>query len=210
MDTPLPPPFAAAYGTESELVAGLLANEVTAWRVFERLYATMLDYCIRRALRNARHLGDDAVVEVRANVYVDLLASDRAKLRSWRASGGSRFSTWVTMIAIQAAHGYLRSTKREALREDLSTTIELESVDLDPYQVASRGEILERARAKMNAFKPRDRKFAQLYFIEGLEPEAIAQRLGLSINTVYSKRFKIQERLLAAFNLDETSEVDTG
>jgi len=47
----------------------------------------------------------------------------------------------------------------------------------------------------LEEFTPKDRKFVKLYFGEGLAPEQIAKRMGISVKTVYSKKHKIQARL---------------
>jgi RNA polymerase sigma-70 factor (ECF subfamily) len=44
-------------------------------------------------------------------------------------------------------------------------------------------------------FSDRDRQFVALYFGDGLSPEHVAERLGISVKTVYSKKHKIQRKL---------------
>jgi len=44
-------------------------------------------------------------------------------------------------------------------------------------------------------FTRKDRKFLELYYSEGLEPGQVAEQLGISVKTVYSKRHKIQGRI---------------
>jgi RNA polymerase sigma-70 factor (ECF subfamily) len=41
----------------------------------------------------------------------------------------------------------------------------------------------------------RDREFFELYFYEGLDPEQTAERLGICVGTVYSKKHKIRARI---------------
>ena len=45
----------------------------------------------------------------------------------------------------------------------------------------------------------KDREFVELYFGEGLDPDEVARRMGISVKTVYSKRHKIQRRLQSLF-----------
>ena len=44
-------------------------------------------------------------------------------------------------------------------------------------------------------FSDKDRQFVTLYFQDGLSPEHVAERLGISVKTVYSKKHKIQRKL---------------
>ena len=46
-------------------------------------------------------------------------------------------------------------------------------------------------------FSAKDRAFIALYFGDGLSPEQVADRLSISVKTVYSKKHKIQRRLEA-------------
>ena len=41
----------------------------------------------------------------------------------------------------------------------------------------------------------RDREFVELYFAQGMEAEQIAERMNISVKTVYTKRHKITARL---------------
>ena len=41
----------------------------------------------------------------------------------------------------------------------------------------------------------RDREFVELHFYEGLDPEQTAERLGICVGTVYSKKHKIRARI---------------
>ena len=49
--------------------------------------------------------------------------------------------------------------------------------------------------ALLSEFTHKDREFVELYFGEGLDPDEVARRMGISVKTVYSKKHKIQRRL---------------
>ena len=44
-------------------------------------------------------------------------------------------------------------------------------------------------------FSNKDQEFVRMYFVEGLAPEEIADEMGISVKTVYSKKHKIRSRL---------------
>jgi RNA polymerase sigma-70 factor (ECF subfamily) len=48
-----------------------------------------------------------------------------------------------------------------------------------------------------STFSDKDREFIALYYGEGLGPEQVAERMEISIKTVYSKKHKIRSRLEA-------------
>ena len=56
-------------------------------------------------------------------------------------------------------------------------------------------ERAELVRELLSDFSDRDREFVTLYYQDGLSPEHVAERLGISVKTVYSKKHKIQRKL---------------
>jgi RNA polymerase sigma-70 factor, ECF subfamily len=65
----------------------------------------------------------------------------------------------------------------------------------DPFELASEHERHEIAQKTLEDFSEKDRAFAALYFGEGMDPQAIADKMNISVKTVYSKKHKIQSRL---------------
>jgi RNA polymerase sigma-70 factor (ECF subfamily) len=70
----------------------------------------------------------------------------------------------------------------------------------DPCESALMRERAEQVSQLLAHFTDKDRAFIQLYFGEGLAPEIVAERLHISVKTVYSKKHKIQARLQALLN----------
>ena len=181
---------------EVELVSGLLKSEARAWRTFRERYDRLIHRCIAKVVRRfSRIVSDDDVQEIYSNVYVLLLANDMVKLRSWSPGLGSRLSTWLGMITIHAAYDYLRQRRREPKKEDLSFAFDLASNLPDPYETAALAQRANITARTLEAFSERDRTFATLYFGEGMTPDEIAERMNISVKTVYTKKHKIQARL---------------
>ena len=104
------------------------------------------------------------------------------------------------MLAIKRAYDHLRSVKREPLKEILGDDLDLASELPDPFEATASRERARIASESLAAFSEKDRTFAELYFVEGLEPEAVARVMNISVKTVYSKKHKIQARLEAALS----------
>ena len=132
---------------------------------------------------------------VHAQLLVSLLANDKHKLRSFDPTRGSRFSSWVGLLAINCAYDYLRSLKREPNKTGLSEAFDLVCDLPDPFDQASNKQRAEIAAKMLADFSEKDRDFAALYFGEGMEPAEIAARLNISVKTVYSKKHKLQSRM---------------
>ena len=191
------PCAAAADRFESDelLIAGLVTNDPAAWRMFQTKYDALIMRCITTVTRRfASMVSQDDVREVYANLYVSLLGNDMHKLRTFDAERGNRFSSWIGLLAINAAYDFLRTLKREPQKECI-TDMEIVADLPDAFELTSENERASIAQAALAEFSEKDRTFASLYFGEGMEPQDIATEMNISIKTVYSKKHKIQSRL---------------
>lgn len=184
------------FETEGDLVAGMLANAPAAWREFQVRYDRLIIRCITKVTRRfASMVSQDDVREVYATLYVSLLSNDMHKLRSWDPERGNRFSSWIGLLAINAAYDYLRTLKREPQKECITEAMELVADMPDPFELTSERERAAIAQQTLADFSEKDRTFAALYFGEGMDPQDIANEMNISVKTVYSKKHKIQSRL---------------
>jgi RNA polymerase sigma-70 factor (ECF subfamily) len=190
----------AASSTRDEraLLRGLLRGEEGAWRRFNDRYSHLLHGCIVRVTaRFSRVLETDAVSEIYANLCVQLLANDMRKLRSFEAGRGTKFTSWLGMLATHAAYDYLRTVRREPRMTELTEAEKLGGQSDDPAEHTLLSERARLVQDVLRDFTERDRRFVELYFGEGLAPEHVARRMNISIKTVYSKKHKIMARLEA-------------
>lgn len=192
---PKKPALAAELNQEAAFVARLVADDAGAWREFNVVYAASLHRAIGRILsRFGAVTGSDDVREVYAKLCLALIARDKQKLRSFDPTRGARLGSWLTRMAMQATYDHLRRIKRSPVDvrvEPFETVCER----ADPHQ-----ELWERERASIVAsvvsgLSAREREFFALYFGQDLEPEVIAERMGISVATVYTKKHKLERRL---------------
>jgi len=184
------------FETDDDLIAGMLANNPSAWREFQSRYDRLIIRCITKVTRRfASIVSQDDVREVYATLYVSLLGNDMHKLRSFDPERGNRFSSWIGLLAINAAYDYLRTLKREPQKECITEAMELVCEMPDPFELTSEHERATIAQKTLEDFSEKDRTFAALYFGEGMDPQDIADKMNISVKTVYSKKHKIQSRL---------------
>ncbi len=180
---------------ERALVDALIANDAAAWREFQRRYDRLILRCITKVTKRFAAVSQEDVREIYAQLLLSLLANKKAKLRAFDATRGSRFSSYIGMLAIHCAYDWLRAVRREPQREGLAEAAELTSELPDPFEAAVQQERVDLAARVMEGFSERDRTFAALYFGEGMEPHEIARSMKISVKTVYSKKHKIQSKL---------------
>lgn len=190
-------PLAESFGPAEEhiLVHDMLAGRERAWRAFHVRYDRLIFQCITKVL--GRSASQDDVREVYATLLVQLLANNMHKLRMFDPERGARFGSFIGMLAGHCAHDYIRSRRRDDRKAPLSEAEIVACERPSPFDHVAYKERVERLEGLLSALPAKDREFVALYFGEELEPEQIAERMRISVKTVYTKRHKIQSRLEA-------------
>ena len=183
---------------DAALLGGLLANDPSAWRTFNTRYARLVYSCISRVMaRFSTVTSGDDVREVYATLCVQLLANDKKKLRSFEASRGTKLGSWLGMLAVHAAYDHLRAVRRTPLYGSLVEAESMCAEQPSPFEQSLSRERAAHVTRLMDSLSDKDKLFFRLYFADGLSPEAVAERMGISIKTVYSKKHKITAKLEA-------------
>jgi RNA polymerase sigma-70 factor (ECF subfamily) len=117
------------------------------------------------------------------------------KLRTFEPERGHRLSTWVGLLATNAAWDYLRSLSRQPQRGNALEAEDVSCHNPDPFHALAAKEEWIRVRDMLSSFSEKDRTFVDLFFLQGRSPEQIAEEMQISVKTVYSKKHKIRCRL---------------
>ncbi|HTM44643.1 MAG TPA: sigma-70 family RNA polymerase sigma factor [Polyangiaceae bacterium] len=181
-----------------KLLSGLLSDSPEAWRELNQRYGRQIHNAIARVTNRFRSvLSTDDGGEIYAIFCMQLLANDKRKLRTFDVSRGMSLGGWLGMLATHAAYDLLRS-RRHSPKSDSGAVLESFACNNpDPYACCAAREQAHQVAHLMAEMSERDREFVRLYFAEGLEPEVVAERMGISLNTVYSKKHKLRARLVA-------------
>lgn len=183
---------------EAALIPNLLVDDERAWRTFHELYASRLQGAISRVTRHFPQLtGTDHVDEIYGTLCLRLLSDDKRRLRSFDPARGTPLGAWLCALAKNSAHDFLRSRQRQPwlsrLAEDVND-VEPGSDLPDAFSLCAMREGARQLEQLLATLSERDQEFMHAY-LEGLEPEEIADQLGISVSTVYSKKHKILARL---------------
>jgi RNA polymerase sigma-70 factor, ECF subfamily len=195
-----PSPMPATPSLEdAALVAALIAGDDRAWRLFhERHSSTMLDAITGVRNRFPHIIGADDVRDIYAELCLQLLGNDKRRLRQFDPARGTSLRAWLGVLARHAAFDFLRQRRRQPTVRWKDETLQLESVDSEAPDALNICCTRERVRifaTLVDELSARDREFVELYFYEGLDPEQTAERLGICVGTVYSKKHKIRARI---------------
>jgi RNA polymerase sigma-70 factor (ECF subfamily) len=182
--------------TDVELIERLLAHDQAAWREFVRRFDRLVWRCITKVtVRFSNVVTAEDVREIHANFYGALMANDLHKLRMFKPEKGNKLGTWIGMLAINCTWDYLRSISRQPNADPMTIAEERASSAPDPYEHVAQRETFSKVERLLSRFSRKDRTFVLLYYVESRTPEEIADEMGISVKTVYSKKHKIRTRL---------------
>jgi len=180
-----------------ELIDQVLSRNQGAWREFNRRYENLIVACTLKTLRryHAKFNADD-LADIVGEVWMVLLKDDMRKLRLFDPDRGYRLTSWLGLIATNCTIDQLRQrTSEDVLLDDVSA-LELAMADNHrPDQGLEEMESVEIARQAIGQLSSEERQFVVSCFHEERRPEELAQELGITVNTVYSRKFKIREKL---------------
>jgi len=183
---------------EGALVGAMLSGGERAWREFHARYDRLILRCITRVTcRFSTLVSQEDIREIYATLLVQLLANDMRKLRSFDPARGNRLGSWVGLLAANCAYDYLRAARREPNQLPLSEAESMPCELPSPHEHAEHRQRAAIIDGVLRDFSEKDREFVALYFGEGLPAHEIAERMQITVKTVYSKRHKIQCRLEA-------------
>jgi RNA polymerase sigma-70 factor, ECF subfamily len=186
--------------SDEELIAAVLAREPAAWPTFFAKYERLVMSCIRKVMRRyGAPFNDEDLEDLVSATALNIVKDDYKKLRSFDATRGYKLSSWIGLIATNSAHDALRrrapTETWSAVALDDTAPVQLQ----DESQLASEAlEARDQARelrAAVAELSPSERLFMDYYYVQELEPETIARLMSISVNTVYSRKNKIREKL---------------
>jgi len=159
--------------------------------------ANAVFHLARRIMRNNED-AEDVVQESFQQAFVHLKSFN----------GASRFSTWLSRIAINAALMKLRKKHRlwdvsldESVEtEESSSRIDVEDQGLSPEQLYMQQEHQRMLSEAMNQLTPGMRKAIQLRELDERSTEETARIMGISVSAVKARVFHGRKRLRERLN----------
>jgi RNA polymerase sigma-70 factor (ECF subfamily) len=174
----------------------VLEGDQQEWKRFFATYQPLIAHCVSRVLqRNGIPFGREDLDDYVSEVWAALVRDDLCTLRRYDEARGRTLASWIRLIATRATIDQLRSRANMQRYREWSTEFDLPSGDDDsPDQQVEQAELAELARRAISQLKGRDRQFIALY-LQDTEPADLARSLGISVNTVHSRQFKIRQKL---------------
>ena len=181
---------------EYEFLTAAKHGDSAAFETLCKRSANTVFRLVRRMIRNNED-AEDVVQESLQQAFVHIKSFN----------GDSRFSTWLSRIAINATLMKLRKKHRlwdvsldePAENEESSFRIEVEDQGLNPEQLYGQQEQQRILSEAMNGLTPGMRKAIELREIDERSTAETAQIMGISVSAVKARVFhgrrKLRERL---------------
>jgi RNA polymerase sigma-70 factor (ECF subfamily) len=188
--------------TDEELVRAVLAGEPAAWPTFFARYERLVISCLRKVMQRWRApFNEEDLEDLVSATALNIVKDDYKKLRAFDPARGYKLSSWIGLIATNTAHDALRRRAPTELWSaaalDDTAPVRLQSEEQLASDALEAEDEVRALRTAVAQLSPSDRLFVEYYFVQELDPELIAQLMSISINTVYSRKNKIREKLRA-------------
>jgi len=184
--------------SEPELQRRVLCHDARAWSELVRRYRPVVFRCISRILSRSSLMTVADVEEVFADVLASLVRDDMRKLRLWDPARGARLGSWIGLLAKNAAHDYLRAHACRPAADPIDRLSDVDEERNSPLDDVLLSERRARLEHMLAAYSEKDRAFFDLYFGQGMTVEEIAEEMGISVKTVYTKKHKLLTRLASS------------
>ncbi|HWE29051.1 MAG TPA: sigma-70 family RNA polymerase sigma factor [Polyangia bacterium] len=186
--------------SDDELVEAVLQREPAAWPTFFAKYERLVISCIRKVMRRyGAGFNDEDVEDLVSATALNIVKDDYKKLRAFEPTRGYKLSSWIGLIATNTAHDALRRRAPTevwaAVALDDTAPVPLASNEQLASDTLEAEDQARELRAAVAQLSPADRLFMDYYYVQELEPEMIARLMSISVNTVYSRKNKIREKL---------------
>jgi RNA polymerase sigma-70 factor (ECF subfamily) len=186
---------------ETALLQALLqatkkAEHDRLWAALVQRYERLIVSCVVKALRRyGATFSRDDLDDLVGDVWLVLLRDDMKKLRQYDAGRGFRIASFLGLVATNATIDHLRARQAESMPLD-DVIEDFASLRAEaPRDVVEAREEAELARAALDQLSTDERAFVVDCFRDERSPEELARALGVTTNTVYSRKFKIREKL---------------
>jgi RNA polymerase sigma-70 factor (ECF subfamily) len=190
------PPYPSL--NDLDLLQEVLSQDEHAWRELIRRFRGLIYRCITKVLcKYESVLSNEDVNEIFSEVCVNLLRNDMKKLRAYDPERGSKLGSWIGLITINTAYDHLRVTARQPVLDRIDGLLDREDSCPDPLDQLLEKERYRRLTNLALDFSPRDQRFLELYYGRGMQPSEVARVMNISVKTVYSKKNKIRNKLVA-------------
>jgi RNA polymerase sigma factor (sigma-70 family) len=185
---------------DQRLLAACLTGDREAVAVFVRRFSGLVYYAVRYVLTSKGiSFSTDDLEDLHNAVFLYLLEDNGKKLSQYQGKNGCSLASWLRVVTVRRVLNHMRDhhvqstvPQKEVFLEDLPDP---DWEDLGPIALMEQAERMRFLRDAIQLLPPRDRLCIKLYFEDGLSLESIASTLNISVQTVYTLKYRAVQRL---------------
>lgn len=184
---------------ELGLLHSVLAGDGQASARFFQRYKSTVELGVRQVLRRASaQASSDDVEDLVHEIWLALFEHDKRCLRRFEPRRDIKVATWIGLLARHKTIDRLRCAGAHARLVRLGDDGQLPDGPSDAPLPTEQLELREREALAQRAFdrlREDERRFLEAWYLDERDPEQLAAELGVALGTVYTRRFKLQEKL---------------
>jgi len=198
----------AEEAQEAGLVDACRRGEREAWARLVETKSRLVYHAIHTTFRAKGVEPADGEVEGLHNeVFAALFADGCKKLASFEGRNGCTLASWIRLIAVRTTLTHLSRRHRLVLATDHFGGRDVdEGEPLDrlphagpnPEEEAITAAEIARLRQAMASLSEADRLFVTLHFLREMRLPEVAEMMGITTNTAYTRKHRVLKRLRAA------------
>jgi RNA polymerase sigma-70 factor (ECF subfamily) len=178
---------------ETRILKRMLDGDRLSAAVFVRRFRGIIERTVRQTYHRAGipprpEDVEDAIHET----WLLLFEGECENLRRFQPEQG-KLTSWISMMARRRTIDRLRAAYSR--RTCLGAVPEEASREPNPTEQLELQERCQLATRALNDLRREDRRFLEAWYLQGREPADLAAELGVTLTTVYTRRFKIQQKM---------------
>lgn len=183
---------------ELQLLNRLLSGNTATFQDFHRRYNRLIASCIRKVFHKySVDYSEEDMGDTIGQAFLNMVKDDFRKLRLYDSEKGYRLSSWIGLISTNTAYDFLRRLKPKSRSLDDTERYMPEPVSSlpSPSENLEQKEQITLLLKAIEQLSDNEKRFVELCYKHQLTHEEISEQMGLSLNTVYSKKNKIKTKL---------------
>lgn len=184
---------------EEVLLKSVFNKVPGAWQNFFERYHRLMVSCVKKVyIRYGVSFNSEDIEDLVGSICYNLVKDDFHKLKMFDPERGYRLSSWVGLIATNTAHDTLRRRAPDhmSLDDEGMGLHQLPGPLKDPLENLETRERISILMEAIEQLSEVDQQFVQYYYGLNMAPEEVAQKMGITINTVYSRKNKVRSKLV--------------
>ena len=188
---------------EHQFIQRCVSGEKAAWDEFVEKFTRLIYDSILRTFRLYGHSSHSGGIidDLHHDVFVTLLDNRYHALRIFEGRNGCQLAHYIRTITVRKTVDYLRKQKPTRSLDDQpgdgddEQGILQQAAPPDVNDPLVWREAIRLTEVLLAELQEDERRFCQMCFREGCEPEEVARRFGISVENVYVRKSRLLKKL---------------